>query len=111
MSVDAPETSEALRGQISLPFTILCDTEKRLIRDWDLYNERERGGIAKPAVFVIDPNLVVRYASIDSVATRVPASEIVRFLNRSSEPGGVCRHICLPRPSQWLEAIRNNFRR
>lgn len=56
VSVDAPETSEALRVQLSLPFRILCDTERRVVRDWDLYDARERGGIAKPAVFVIDPN-------------------------------------------------------
>jgi peroxiredoxin len=62
VSVDSCESSEALRTQLSLPFPILCDTERRVVKDWDIYNSRERGGIAKPAVFVIDPNQVVRYA-------------------------------------------------
>jgi peroxiredoxin len=80
VSVDLRESSEALRTQLSLPFPILCDTERRVVKDWDIYNSGERGGIAKPAVFVIDPDQVVRYSSVDSVATRVPAVEIVHLL-------------------------------
>ena len=84
VSVDPPKASEALRTQLSLPFPILCDTERRVVRDWDIYNSREKGGIAKPAVFVIDSNQVIRYASVDSVATRVPAVEIVHLLQNAA---------------------------
>ena len=69
--MEAPETSEVLRVQLSLPFPILCDTERRVVQDWDIYNSREKGGIAKPAVFVIDPSQVVRYAPVDSVGNKV----------------------------------------
>ena len=55
VSVDAPDKSEALRGHLALPFPILCDTERRVVRDWGIYNSREKGGIAQPAVFIMTP--------------------------------------------------------
>jgi peroxiredoxin len=109
VSVDPPETSEALRTQLSLPFPVLCDTERCVVKDWDIYNSRERGGIAKPAVFVIDPNQVVRYASVDSVATRVPAVEIVHFLQNAANALPIRRRVHVPKWSEWIRAIRNNF--
>lgn len=80
VSVDAPGKAAALRVDLSLPFPILCDTEHRVVRDWGIYNSEEKGGIAKPAVFIIDPSHVVRYAAVDSVVRRVPATEIVSLL-------------------------------
>jgi hypothetical protein len=38
-------------------------------------------------VFLIDRDRTVRYLSVDSVATRVPAAEIVRLLGSVSEDG------------------------
>ncbi|MBV9304158.1 MAG: peroxiredoxin family protein [Acidobacteriaceae bacterium] len=111
VSVDAPEKSEAMRQELSLPFPILCDTERRLMKDWDIYNPRERGGIAKPAVFVIEPNRIVRYAAVDTVATRVPASEILHVLQTIAEPQRVRRRVHIPSMYDWLRAIRNSLRR
>lgn len=110
VSVDAPEKSEALRLDLHLPFPILCDTERRVIKDWDIYNPREKGGIAKPAVFVVDRDRVVRYGAVDTVATRVPASEIVRVLQTTEAPG-VRRRALIPLWGEWLRAIRNGIRR
>ena len=109
VSVDSCESSEALRTQLSLPFPILCDTERRVVKDWDIYNSRERGGIAKPAAFVIDPNQVVRYASVDSVATRVPAVEIVHLLQSAANAQPIRRRVHIPMLSEWIRAIRNHF--
>jgi hypothetical protein len=74
-----------LRSQYVAQFPILCDTERRAARDWGIYNSREKGGIAKPAVFIIDRSHVVRYASVDSVVRCVPAAEIVFLLRNASE--------------------------
>ena len=89
--MDAPDESEALRVHLSLPFPILCDTERRVVRDWDIYNSGEKGGIAKPAVFTIDPSRVVRYVSVDAVVRRVPAAEIVSLLQIAAESQPVRR--------------------
>jgi peroxiredoxin len=111
VSVDAPEASEAVRARLSLPFPILCDTERRVVRDWDIYNPREKGGIAKPAVFIIDRDRIVRYAAVDTVTKRVAAAEIVCLLQARSEAGPVRRRVLIPLLSDWLSAIRNSFRR
>ena len=109
VSVDSCESSEALRTQLSLPFPILCDTERLVVKDWDIYNSRERGGIAKPSVFVIDSNQIVRYASMDSVATRVPAIEIVHLLQSAANTHPLRRRVHIPKLSEWIRAIRNHF--
>ncbi len=111
VSVDAPEASEALRAHLSLPFPILCDTERRVVRNWDIYNPREKGGIAKPAVFIIDQDRIVRYASVDTVTKRVAAAQIVSLLQAATEASLVRRAVLVPRLSYWLSAIRNSIRR
>jgi peroxiredoxin len=111
VSVDAPEASEALRGHLSLPFPILCDTDRCVIRYWDIYNPREKGGIAKPAVFIIDQDRVVRYAAVDRVMKRVAAAQIVCLLQAAAEAPPVWRRVLVPRLSNWLSAIRNSILR
>jgi peroxiredoxin len=109
VSVDPPAKSEALRRELRLPFPILCDTQRRFIQEWDIYNLREKGGIAKPAVFVIDRDRALRYSELDYVATRVPASEIVRIL--SAAVGEPRRKVYIPHVVDFFRAIRNMIRR
>jgi peroxiredoxin len=109
--VDAPEHSEALRRALRLPFPILCDTERRVVRQWDIYNPRERGGIAKPAVFLIDRGRTLRFGAVDTVVRRVPAAEIVRLLQTAAIDQPVRRKAYIPRWAEWLRAIRNTLSR
>jgi peroxiredoxin len=109
--VDAPGKSEALRVDLSLPFPILCDTERRIVRDWGIFNSQERGGIAKPAVFIIDPSRVIRYAAVDTLVRRVPAAEIVSFLQNADKARPIRRRTYVPLFSEWMNAIRNHIRR
>jgi peroxiredoxin len=110
VSVDAPDKSEALRVQLSLPFPILCDTEHRVVRDWGIYNSGEKGGIAKPAVFIIDSSRIVRHASVDTVVRRVPAAEIVSLL-QNVDGQTVRRRVHVPLFSEWIRAMRNIIQR
>jgi peroxiredoxin len=111
VSVDGPEKSEALRIHLSLPFPILCDTGRRVVRDWGIYNSREKGGIAKPAVFIIDLSRVVHYAAVDSVVRRVPAAGIVSLLQNAAKAQPLGRRVHIPLLSEWISAIRNSIRR
>ena len=111
ISVDAPEQSEILRRELKLPFPILCDTERRVVREWDVYNARERGGIAKPSVFVIDADRKVRYAAVDGVAVRRPPAEILRVLRNNPRSQPIRSKIYVPRPADWFRAMRNNLGR
>ena len=107
ISVDAPDVSEALRVDLALPFPIFCDTGRRVIQDWGVYNAEEKAGIAKPAVFIIDPSRAVRYAAVDSVVRRVPATEIVSILQSVPEDQSIRRRFHFPLLSEWKKAIRN----
>lgn len=110
LSVDSPEKSQAVRDEFRLNFPILCDTHRRVVRQWGVYNAREKGGIAKPAVFILDPGRVVRYVSVDEVASRIPASQIVRLL--SAHNGGVPapeRRRLIPGPRNFFRAVRNSL--
>jgi peroxiredoxin len=111
VSVDAPGKSEALRVQLSLPFPILCDTERRVVGDWGIYNPREKGGIAKPAIFIIDPSQAVRYAAVGTVVRRVPAAEIVSLLQNAAEGQPVRHRVHVPLFAEWKNAIRNSLQR
>jgi peroxiredoxin len=109
VSVDPPEASEAVRRDLRLPFMILCDTARRVVREWDIYNPRERGGIAEPAVFIIDPDRIVLYASVDGVSSRIAASEIVRLLPATAETPPARRKHYIPTLADFFRAIRNSI--
>ena len=110
VSVDPPEKSEALRVQLGLPFTILCDTDRRVVQEWNIYNHAEKGGIAIPAIFMIGTDRIVRQASVDSVAERVPALEIVRALRVGAESRPIRRRYYFPAPLDWARGARNAIR-
>lgn len=109
ISVDAPEKSQAVRDELRLPFTILCDMQRTVVRAWGVYNAREKGGIAKPAVFILDPGRVVRCVSVDEVASRVPASEIVRLLRGETPALPAHRRAVIPRPGNFFSAVSNSI--
>ena len=111
VSVDAAAQSETLRAQLSLPFPILCDVDRHVVGEWGVLNARERGGIAKPSVFVIDPTLIVRYAAVGTVTSRVPATEIASVLENARDAAQIRRKSYLPLPGDWIRAVRNNFRK
>lgn len=111
VSVDAPKDADALRRALRLPFPILCGTERRVVRQWAIYNPRERGGIAKPAVFLIDRGRTLRFGAVDAVVRRVPAAEIVRLLQTAAIGQPVRRKAYIPRWAEGLRAIRNTLSR
>lgn len=108
--MDGPQKSQVVREQLGLSFPILCDTERVVVRQWGVYNAREKGGIAKPAVFILDPGRVVRCVSVDEVASRVPASEIVRALSKGDRISVPPRRAVIPRPSNFISATKNSIR-
>jgi peroxiredoxin len=110
VSVDAPEKSEAVRRGLQLPFPILSDVQRRVVRQWDLYNPREKGGIAKPAVFILAPDRTVRFASVDEVTSRIPAAEILRRVSKQDFGASAIRKALIPGPSTFLRALRNGIR-
>ncbi len=112
IAVDPPERSEAVRQQLELPFAILCDVSRKIVRDWGVFEPEQMGGIAKPAVFIVDRDGRVKFASVDREAVRMPAATVVDMLTSSIQANQdeVKRRAILPRFSDWARAIGNMLR-
>ena len=101
-----------MRVELRLPFPVLCDPERAVVTAWGLLNAREKGGIAYPAVFVLDRNLVVRYRSLDGTAARVNAEAVLSFLRsgmaESADPPK--RRTFWPGLRAFVTALRSTLR-
>jgi len=109
IAVDDPARSEPVRRELRLPFPILCDTRREVVRAWGLFNAKERGGIAYPAVFVVDRERIVRWRSLDRLASRVDTGAVVAFLREGGPPSP--RRLVIPRPGDFVRALRNMIAR
>jgi peroxiredoxin len=107
ISVDRPERSERLRRDLDLPFAILSDADRRVVKAWDIFNPREFGGIAKPALFVIDANRNVLFSSVDGVRKRMGASEIAAMLRARTFGPPPARRAYTPRVNDVRLSLRN----
>lgn len=68
-----------------LPFDLLCDVDKKVIQLYDLVNPFEHGGIAKPAIFIMNPGGRICYRSLDGTAHRVDLTHVLNFLKAHHE--------------------------
>ena len=80
ISVDDAARAEPVRAELGIEFPLLCDTRREVVKAYGLLNERENGGIAFPAAFVIDRNRVVRFRALEEVASRVSVDELVSLV-------------------------------
>jgi peroxiredoxin len=80
LAVDSPGQSDRVRRQYELPFPILCDTKKEVVRAWGLFNAGEKGGIAVPAVVLVGRDRRFRLITIEGVASRARAGDLLGFL-------------------------------
>jgi peroxiredoxin len=79
LSVDTPFALKAFQQNQQLPFPLLSDFNKQVIRDYGVYNDDMIGlkGIAKRAVFVLDADGVVRHREVLEDARDEPDYEQV----------------------------------
>ena len=111
LSVDARARSEAVRADLRLPFPILSDSARTVVRAWDLHNPKEMGGIAVPAVFVIGPDLRIRYRSIDTTRARVRTDGVLGFLRGDANGDSIARVPVRAGLGDFARAIANVVRR
>jgi peroxiredoxin len=89
LAVDSVEQSDRVRRQYELPFPILCDTQREVVRGWSLYNAEEKGGIAVPAVLLLGRDRRIRWIMVESVASRVRAADLLEFFRSHPVPPDV----------------------
>jgi peroxiredoxin len=110
LAVDEPARSEAMRRQYELPFPILCDTRREVVEAWGVINRKEKGGIAVPAVFVIDRDCRVLLASVDGEFLRVGPEALLESLRSRGGAPAPRTHFVLALLIDWWRAIGNAFR-
>ncbi len=107
LSVDPPEVAATLRDETRVPFTLLCDPDKKVTEAWGLLNTHEHGGIPFPAVFVIGKDMRVRYRSLDQTTSRIHADALLHFLRTGQETEETRRRWVLPGPGDIVRGVRN----
>ena len=80
ISTDAVDALEKYRARTGAPFMMLSDVEKKVIRDYDLYNPSERDGIAVPAMVAIDRSGIVRYSNVQRKFVRIRNKKLLKEL-------------------------------
>jgi alkyl hydroperoxide reductase subunit AhpC len=128
LAVDSPEQSERVRRQYELPFPILCDTQREVVRAWGLFNAEEKGGIAVGAVVLVGRDRRIRLMMVEGVATRVRAADLLEFLRAHPVPANSAddlpsnsaedvapntpgQRVIFPSPVDVGRAIRNSLTR
>ncbi len=117
LSVDRPEISEEFREELGLEFTILCDTEREVVKGWNRFDRWEMGGIAKAALFVIDSDMRIRLRSLDKAVKRISVDNLIEFLSPDSKMARLdqpLRTFIFPSPIglllEPLRMLRNKLR-
>jgi peroxiredoxin Q/BCP len=80
ISADSVEELKEYKSRKGYPFTMLSDSERTVIKEYDLYNPAEREGIAVPAAFVIDRSGVVKFSRLEKTWFRVRPNMLLRKL-------------------------------
>jgi peroxiredoxin len=89
ISTDSPQTLARYKQDNNFNFTLLSDYNKDVIRAYDvMYEEFSLGmrGVAKRAVFVIDPEGIIRYMEVLEVAGQMPDLPALQQALRSLQP-------------------------
>ncbi len=90
ISVDGPFANKAFAEQHNLPFPLLCDYERQVVRLYDVYHEDFAGlkgyVAAKRSVFVLDPSGTVRYVWVtENPGIEPPYEEVFRAVEQARQ--------------------------
>jgi peroxiredoxin len=113
LAVDEPARSEAMHRELQLPFPILCDTRREVVEAWGVINRKEKGGIAQPAIFILDRDRRVLFGSVDGEFLRVGAAALLESLRSRSGPAGPHaprRQFVIATLGDWWRAVRSALR-
>jgi peroxiredoxin Q/BCP len=77
VSADPVEKLRKYVDKNRVPFVMLSDTDRAVIKQYGVYNPKERGGVAIPSVFIINREGVVRFAGIERTMLRMSGKKLV----------------------------------
>jgi len=84
--VDEPSKNLAMVEKLLLPFPILSDPDARVIHSYEVWNPGD-GGVAKPALFLVRPDLSVAFQYVGTdFADRPDDEELFAMVGEAKEP-------------------------
>ena len=76
MSADLPAMARVTVSQLGLTYPVLSDSARKFIQDYNILHPQE--GIARPALFVVDREGMVRWQYVGmNAADRPPMGEVI----------------------------------
>ena len=87
VSIDSPFVTQKFRQELNIPFPILSDFNRDVIRQYDVVHEDLKGmkNVSKRAAFVIDSNGRIAYAWVaESPAQEPPYDEVREAVRNAS---------------------------
>jgi len=76
ISVDSLAQNAALVEKLLLPFAVLSDPDGDVIRAWNVWTDAE-GGIARPAIFLVQPDGSVPVSYVGRDYADRPADDVI----------------------------------
>jgi peroxiredoxin len=77
ISVDEQSYAWSMAQTTGAKFQILSDAEKKTITEYGIVNAAEHGGIAHPAIFILDKEGRIRYMYVGKDASDRPPDETI----------------------------------
>lgn len=113
LSVDTPADTARMNAILQLPFPLLCDPERTLIRSWGLLNADDFH-TAFPATFLVDRNRQLRFTSVDDTYATARVEDVLALcisLRKGEVPSlTIGRYFTMPMPQWWLHGWRSEMR-
>ena len=84
ISYDEVDILRAFADSKSISFTLLSDPSSKVIRDYQLLDERESGkyfGVPSPTTVVVDSEKKVRLVILDTIKKRLASKQLVKKLS------------------------------
>ncbi|MBI9088237.1 MAG: SRPBCC family protein [Desulfobacterium sp.] len=109
ISTDSPKQSDNITKKMNFSLTLLCDEDRKVVDLFNLRNPFEHGGIAYPATFIISPEGIICYRSLDGTASRVDLTDELSFLEQLHGDAGHTMKTG-PKKSWIIPSPKDNWR-
>jgi len=77
ISADEQNFAWSMAQTTGAAYQILSDADRRVIKSFGILNEKEHGGIAHPAVFIVGKDGVIKYAYVGKDPQDRPEDETI----------------------------------
>jgi len=82
VSADSVGALAKYKENTSAPFVMLSDTDRKVIKEYGIYNPSEHDGVAIPSIFIVDKAGTVRFAHVERTMVRVRNKKLLEEVQK-----------------------------